>query len=737
MTFRSLVLSVAFALCCVSAPAQADKQLPGALDSKSASTAANSAVIGVNAATNEAAAKATAISTSSTGEPAASSNQTFRIERLQLSGGTELLTIFGRLDGIQSGSAASREVPLISVLRDTLSDSDPDNDRLRYVWMLSYTRPSLIKRVASAVPFLYQHIDNQTKASNGSPKPIIDLANSRRQMWNRFLWIGVQNIFLDSYGLPIKVSTRTYRRNASDYRAGHIFQALSILDSYERIRAHTRSENELLAFASPNAEKVGAATAIDDAPKSVMGLPAGFTPSEMLELRARLMLSSKAFGGLLGPEAYRSTVIKRVMSSVDNRGHNWELLRQRAEAEGLYFEPLVMPDGQPTHAIVWVAKSDLDAPRDRPFDDRFLNIENPWKDTRLRRQRGYSQTVYFDQDNRRVDATTPGAHAVEMIPLALYGLDHPKIPALLIDFRNSFNPKKREMSRRVFNDFAKDILSLSSFGNLPYFAGRRAYDFITGRRGMDLNQPTRLRSYSELKLMLYFNGTIDPKLRDEIEQRLQDVSLNPLNNDNNSEVALARQQYDALIRYAKRADGLPAKIDRDRRAEMMPLKHGAAGRIFFTAANILTFGRYVHREEATPELNARLEMARRLAHHTELLKQVAKSSPQAEVAWDIAIVKQSLNFLVANGSGADGSAAKAAAAIFQRTEDTEAQELCLEALSRINDKTARAELLRIYDQTPQPDLRAQVADRLRKAVTADPHIKASEVRTVLNQIGQQ
>ena len=734
MTCRHLVLSVALALCCVSASAQSEKQLPVTVDSRSTST--STATVSPNAVTNDAANASPNPEAPAAGS-AASSNQTFRIERLKLSGGAELLTIFGRLDGVRAAGNTNSEVPLISVLRDTLADADADNDRLRYVWMLSYTRPSLIKRVASAVPFLYQHIDNQTKASQRPPKPILDLAGPRRQMWNHFFWMGVQNIFLDSYGLSIKASTRTYRRNVSDYRAGHVFQALSILDTYERIRAHTRTESEFLALATPNGEKLGAAGAIDDAPNSVMGVPAGFTPSEMLELRARLILSSKTFGGLLGPEVYSPMVTKRVMSSVDYRGHNWELLRQRAEAEGLYFQPLTMPDGQPTHAIVWLAKPDLDAPRDQPFDGRFLNIRNPWSDPRIRNWKGYSQTVYFDQANRRVDARTPGAHAVEMIPLALYGLDHPKIPALLIDFRNGFNPKKREMSRRFFNDLAKDVLSLSSFGNVPYFAARQVYGFITGRRGMHATQPTRLRSYSELKLLLSFDAAIDPQLRDEIEQRLQNVSLNPLNNDNNSEVALARQQYEALVRYANRPDGLRAKLERDRRAEMMPLKHGTAGRIFFNAANILTFGRYVHREEATPELNARLDIARRLAHHTELLKQVAKSSPQAEVAWDISIVKQSLSFLAANGAGANGSAAKAAAAIFQRTEDAEAKELCLEALSRINNKTARAELLRIYDQAPPSDLRAQVADRLRKAVAADPRIKPSEVKTVLNQIGQQ
>jgi hypothetical protein len=184
-----------------------------------------------------------------------------------------------------------------------------------------------------------------------------------------------------------------------------------------------------------------------------------------------------------------------------------------------------------------------------------LNIANPWDDQRLRNWNGYSRKFFFDQDNRPVSANNPDARSVEMIPLAIYGLDHPKIPALLIDFRSSLNPKKREMSRRFVDDLAKNILSLSSFGNLPYFAGRHVYDFVTGRRGVDLNQPTRLRSYSELKLLLSFNSSIDTELRTEIERRVQNVSLNPLNNDDEAEVALARQQYDALMNYARRPDG--------------------------------------------------------------------------------------------------------------------------------------------------------------------------------------
>ncbi|HWP52647.1 MAG TPA: hypothetical protein VN476_00865, partial [Pyrinomonadaceae bacterium] len=105
----------------------------------------------------------------------------FRFERTPLVGGAELLTIFGRLDGLRGENTNSPEIPLISVVRDTLSDNHPQNDRLRYVWMLTYTRPNLAKRIASGIPFFYQHVSNQTRVGSSPPKPLIDLANTSRQ----------------------------------------------------------------------------------------------------------------------------------------------------------------------------------------------------------------------------------------------------------------------------------------------------------------------------------------------------------------------------------------------------------------------------------------------------------------------------------------------------------------------------------------------------------------------------
>jgi hypothetical protein len=119
------------------------------------------------------------------------------------------------------------------------------------------------------------------------------------------------------------------------------------------------------------------------------------------------------------------------------------------------------------------------------------------------------------------------------------------------------------------------------------------------------------------------------------------------------------------------------------------------------------------------------------------LNDVAKSSATTDVAWDMARVTRSLQFLASEGTEAPTSAARAAAAIFQKTSDVEARRLCLEALAKINNQTARAELLKIYQREPQSDLRADIAARLRNAVVSGSRVKPAEARSLLNQLNQQ
>jgi hypothetical protein len=585
--------------------------------------------------------------------------QLFRLERTPVEGGAELITIHAKLDGIKTLETGNW-VPLVTVLRDTLDDMSPENDRLRYVWPLTYTRPTVRQQISGAVPFLYTRVGNKKKFSGKAPPPAMDLAAPDRDVWNKIFWTALQTLLLDPYGTPVKASTSSYRQNKSDYRKSHIIRALSVLSLYHALEG-----------------------------------PPAFSESELAEIQARLLLTDKPFGGIVDSLKLEQYYEKRLSESEDIRGHNWELLRQRAEAESLYFEPLQLPDGSATHALLWVAKVDVAARQGQPYEKRFLNIDNPWSDKRLAKWEGYSETRYFDSESRPVTADTPGARPVDMIPLALYGLDHPKIPVLLVDFRDGLNPKKREMSRRVLQDVTSNVLSLSGYGNVPYFLGRTVFDIVTGRRGMDINQPTRLRTYSQLKLLLALDDSLNPHLRSELTQRLEKVSLNPLENDLEAEANLARQQYAALLAYAKSPRGLPAKLDRDRRAELVPLEHGKVERVLFHLGNILTFGKYTHREKAAPETEARLDVARRLNYHTRFLRQIAQSSPQIDVVGNLDEVRRSLRYVGEHGSEAGSRTVSAAAQIFDRTEDDETRRICIESLSRIHNPRARNELIRI------------------------------------------
>jgi hypothetical protein len=583
-----------------------------------------------------------------------------RLEHVDVPGaGAELLTIHARLDGIPSEDS-NNWVPLVSILRDTLGDGQPENDRLRYVWPLTFTRPTLKQRVASAIPFFYTRVGNKDATSVGVPPVAFDLSAPESEVWNKIFWSALQNILLDTYGIPLKASSNTYRHNLNQYRKSHLIRALSVLALYQAVKGE-----------------------------------ACFTESEMAEIQARLMLSDKMFGGLVDDSNLQTYYSKQSTATKDFRGHNWELLRQRAETEALYFEPLLLPDGSATHALLWISKADLEKPpRDR-YSSRFLNIANPWTDKRLLNWKGYVATRYFDVDGNVVPKDHPNAKPVEFVPLALYGLDYPKIPMLLVDFRDGYNPKKREMSRRVLSDVTRNILSVSKFGNLPYFLGRTVFDFVTGRRGIDYNQPTRLQTYSQLKLLLSLSNSLDPELRSEVGKRLEKISLNPLENDFDVEANLAKHQYAALLNYTKNPAGLAAKIERDRRSELTPLEHGSKAQFGFKFLNVLTFGRYVHREELTDDMGHRLDIARRLSYHTKFLEQVARSKSDIDVGWNLEDIKRSLNFLAEHGSEASNGAVEAAGKIFSRTKNDGIRRACLDSLSRISNPKARNEIIRI------------------------------------------
>ena len=110
-------------LACVCAAAQSEKQLLFNVAAKpSATPAASPDPSGNNKRTSEDDSGARA-------DAAARSSQQFRLERMQLSGGAELLTIFARLDGVNSAGDIAAAIGIHQLaraeeMRDALTDCE-------------------------------------------------------------------------------------------------------------------------------------------------------------------------------------------------------------------------------------------------------------------------------------------------------------------------------------------------------------------------------------------------------------------------------------------------------------------------------------------------------------------------------------------------------------------------------------------------------------------------------------
>lgn len=585
----------------------------------------------------------------------------YRVERQPVADGAELITVFGRLHNPASASQAipaqGNDVPLLAVLRDSLGDNDPANDRLRSVWILTSTRPTIWQRTASALSFGYFRAGSK-RHSNRVPSPAIDLAAPARSVYSNLLGDGLQALEFDPLGAAIRSTTRTYRGNSSDYNKLQVFQALTILDNLERD------------------------------PASVSVLP----DSQLHEIYARLSLSTHLFGGLVREQKLSKYYDKQASELAETRGHNWELLRQRAELNGLIFEPLALafgPSGPatpsedtPSQALLWISRSDLDRRAEHRFDSQFLGIANPWADDRLMHWTGYTQVRYFDSENQPVASGTPGARAEEMIPLALYSLDYPRVPLLLADFRDTLKPKRREMISDGANSIATGVFGLTRLGNPEFFAADALWTFVRGRHGAAVNRSARLRAYSEAREFLSVDSTLDPALKAELQRRLDHLALNPRENEVTREADLAREQYAALLKWADSPRG-EAKLERDRRKELEACTEPAGQRFFVSLGRIFTRGPHVDPEQPDAALRVALDAHRRTVYHTEFLDQVLASSPAPDVVWNADDIGRSVSALASNDKAGD----KAQALISQvcaRAMETDLQLTCLRALDNRN-----------------------------------------------------
>lgn len=591
---------------------------------------------------------------------------TYQVQQVSVNGEAELVTLFGRFPSSQSGYHDS-EVPLLSVLRDTLGSQDPDSARLRYVWILTSTPPTPLQRAASALSFVWFRTGSKQHADH-VPQPVIDLAAPAKSVWTNMLGNGLQALELDPLGAPIRSSTRSYRGNSSDYRKLQIFRALGALDGLER-----------------------------------QGGPNPLPAAELHEVYSRLSLADRTFGGLVRP-ASLSKVYDKVTGRLEEiRGHNWELLRQRAESNGLYFEPLALAGRSPAEALLWISRSDLQTRGNRRFEKQFLGFANPWCDDRVLHWTGYSETRYFDDENRPAAADTPGAHAVELIPLALYSLDYPRVPLLLVDFRSSLTPKWRELVWHGANAILTGLLRITTFGNWSFLAADATWTFVRGRQGAPTDRSARLRSYSEAREFLAVDSSVTPEFRAELLRRLDHLALNPLENGIETETTVAKEQYAALVRYAESPRGLAARLQRDRQKELDTATHSSAKRLLLSARGVFGSEPSGDQEKVRAVLRGELEARRRTSSHVRYLEELLASSPRPEIVRDSGEIRLVIEELTA-GPSADPRVPQLIAQVFARSEAVEIRIACLQGLQRLDIQEARNQLWRMSQDTGVDDL---------------------------------
>jgi hypothetical protein len=234
----------------------------------------------------------------------------------------------------------------------------------------------------------------------------------------------------------------------------------------------------------------------------------------------------------------------------------------------------------------------------------------------------------------------------QLIPLGVYSLTYPKVPLLLVDFRDQLHVRRHEMTQRSLNEITAGVIGISHFTNWYYYVVADMYDFVTGRHGAAVAQAERLDAYSRLRVDLALDNQLDHRLRTSIQARLDDVSVNPL------EAAPAREMRNAGIRYARLEEEsgpggqLAALLDRQRREELAEFGKSSGRLDSDLVLHVITLGLYHDRAPQAPDNLEKVAAYRRIEHELNFLDGLAAAGTRPEVSYDSARIQASVNELM-------------------------------------------------------------------------------------------
>jgi hypothetical protein len=497
-----------------------------------------------------------------------------------------------------TGDEAGRDIPLVSVLRDTLGEEKVSNSKVTAVWLLSYSHPTLGQRTLAAVPFFYWSLsDGSANVKRKDTTPLLDLSAPEHPAVNNVERQILQWTALDTIDTPVRATSRAYRTNEVDHERLHLEEASSYL-----LHAPVGDGKDEL------------------------------TADERDFVMASLELRKKLLGGFVSSSRVASLGREAGFEQERVRMRNWELLRQCAEKTGLVFEPVTLSGSDQDYGMLWYRVRPTDEPNEENLGViwKLLNIKNPYSDDRLTKWTGLTTTRVVD------------GKETKLIPLGLYSLSYPRQPLLLVDFRDRLNLRKNDITQKSIDEITSGVIGLSHFTNWYYFVASDVFNFIEERRGKSNNRAERLDSYSEFRVSLALDHDLDPALRQEIARRAESISSNPLEASPANEMSSALARY-SLLTVEARGDNsrLARRIDNQRREELAAYTSSPQRQGFDIALHSVTLGTYTHRANRDDDI-AMLSTYRRTEYNLEFLDKLVAAGTPPEVAYQPARVRDSV-----------------------------------------------------------------------------------------------
>ena len=522
---------------------------------------------------------------------------------------SQLLTLFCR--NCIPGAEGWEDLPLVSVLRDTLGDNLSENDRVTYVWLLSSSQLGVKQKILSAIPFFYWRVGDESKSVGSRDlTPLVNLNAPQHPTMSALSRTLIQWIAFDPLATEFRATSRNFWANQLDYERLHLETAISHLR-----KAPVSNDSSAL------------------------------TSQELNAVIARLELRKSMLGGLIDDSHAARFGEENSYEEERVRSRNWEVLRQLAEKTGLYFEPMSLAGAKDQHAILWFPMGSS-----RPTTGvslkpiwRILNIKDPWKDRRFIKQQHLSYRRAVDENDVLLPEGEEGSKQITVVPLGVYSLNYPRQPLLLVDFRDQSHVRRQEMTQRSINELTVGVIGISHFTNWYYYAGTMLYDAVWARHGAAVNQAARLDCYSQFRAELALDRQLDPALRRELLNRAESLAVNPLAASTTREMEIARARLAQLQSQSGEDGRLAAFLQKERRAELADFGDSTKAKVAHNILHMGTFGIYTHRVKPEQSTFAALDRERRLRYHLGFLDSVVSNGTEPEIAFDSSRIQAAIS----------------------------------------------------------------------------------------------